>query len=227
MIDTDFSAGEGDFVDQDAWESGIDPNHHPLAPGAKEPVLIGLDLATKVGGDDCGLVGVYAQDGRVKVAFHKVWRGGRARRSELRLSETVEPYITNLKRDYNIGGVWFDPYQALQLAENLRRAGIYCVEVPQTHGSRGPRDTALYQMVVNRELVLYDDPDLRKMAAHAKAKELGSGQLFLTKAGRGKIDLLIALSNCASEAHAGAGSWFVYQDVADAITADIKPLWSE
>ena len=84
--------------------------------------------------------------------------------------------------------------------DRLRKLGLWMVEVPQTHASRGPRDTALYEMAVTRRLVLYDDPDLRNMAAFADAKELGNGQLFIKKSGRGKIDLLVALSNCAMEA---------------------------
>ncbi len=71
----------------------------------------------------------------------------------------------------------------------------------QTHGSRGPKDTALLEMVNNRQLILYDAPELRQMTAGADAKELGNGLVFLKKAsGRAKIDLLVALSNCADEA---------------------------
>ena len=55
-------------------------------------------------------------------------------------------------------------------------------------------------MCLHGDLVLYDDPDVRDAAAHASAKELGNGLLFIKKAGRGRVDLLVALSLCASEA---------------------------
>jgi hypothetical protein len=55
--------------------------------------------------------------------------------------------------------------------------------VPQTHSTPGPKDTALYDMVSNRQLMLYDDIEIRRMAAGANAKELGNGLLFLKKAG--------------------------------------------
>ena len=205
MIETLFVEGEGDFVDPDAWEGLIDANAAPLTPGDKRfPVYVGLDIATKPGGDDCALVGVYRRvmdDGdKVRIAFHKVWHGGRRRILPLKLAATVKPYILKLCEQYDVRGVWFDPYQSLQLAEELRAAGIPCHEVPQTHATRGPKDTALWEMVANRELVLYDDPELRKAAASATAKELGNGMIFLGKAGRGKIDLLVALANCADEA---------------------------
>ena len=157
-------------------------------------------MATKPFGDDCALIVVYPHNGKVKVAFHKVWRGGHQRLTPLRLAATVKPYILGLRDHYRLAGVWFDPYQALQLAEELRAEGVRCHEVSQTHATRGPKDTELWEMVCNRELVLYDDPELRSAAANASVKELGNGLIFLGKAGRGKIDLLIALSNCANEA---------------------------
>ena len=140
--------------------------------------------------------------------WHRVWRGGRNRRVPLKLSETVEPFLIEKARQYEILGVYFDPYQALQLTDNLTRAGLWCVEVPQTHSTRGPKDTALFEMASNGTLVLYDDPELRAMASAASAKELGNGQLFITKGGRGKIDLLIALSNCALDARTGPNLYF-------------------
>lgn len=187
----------GNFVDQDAWESLIDKELQPLPAGSQIPVYVGLDLAVAAGGDNCALIGVYFHEGKVKVAFYRVWKGGKLRIKKLNLSESVEPFILDLAQNYNIEGVYFDPWQAIHLAERLREAGINCVEVSQTHGSRGPKDTALYEMAVNGTLVLFNDTELKNMAIGANAKELGNGMLFLQKAGRGKIDLLVALSNCA------------------------------
>lgn len=201
MLETRFVEGVGNFIEPDAWEACVDPNHRPLAPGDKgHPVYVGMDLALAPGGDDCALVGVYPEGGRVKVAFHHVWKGGKERARPLKITETVEPFLLKAKSDYYIVGLFFDPWQAQGLAERLRRAGLNCVAIQQTHASRGPLDTALYEMAVNRELVLYDNADLKQCAKNANAKELGNGMIFLTKAGRGKIDLLAALSNCASQA---------------------------
>ncbi len=206
MIETLFVESEANFIDFADWEALISPGHNPLPPGSPERVFVGLDLATAPGGDDCALIGVYADEGLVKVAFHKVWKG-KKRREQLKLKETVYPYLVRVKADYNLAGVWFDPWQALALSEDLRKVGLRCIEVPQTHSSRGPKDTALLEIASNRQLMLYDHPDLRTMASGAAAKELGSGLIFLKKAGRAKIDLLIALSNVANEAIFAAPQW--------------------
>jgi hypothetical protein len=205
MIETRFVEGVGNFVEPSAWEACVDPNHKPLEPGDKRfPVYVGLDLALSAGGDDCAVIGVYPEGGKVKAAFHKVWKG-RDRKADLKLSQSVEPFLLWVKDSYHLAGVYFDPWQARHLVDSLQAAGLPCFEVPQTHATRGPLDTALYEMAVNRELVLYDSQDLKDAARHANAKELGNGQIFLTKAGRGKIDLLVALSNCAGQARDQGG----------------------
>jgi hypothetical protein len=199
MIHCDFVESEGDFIEAWAWEALVDPDHEPLPPCKDVPVAIGLDLALAPGGDDCALIGVFSEDEKVKVAFHKVWKG-RDRRRPLRLTETVVPYIKRLARDYRVSGVWFDPWQAVYLTDVLRQeCRLRCYKVPQTTATRGDKDTTLYNMALEGKLVLYDHPDLRNMASFASAKELGDGRVFIKKAGRGKIDLLIALSNVADE----------------------------
>ena len=166
---------------------------------------------TKPGGDDCACIAVYADGDKVRVAWHRVWKG-KGRKRDLRLSETVQPYLLAQKQRYHLSGLYYDPYQCAQLAENLWRAGLRCNEVPQTHQNRGPRDTALYDLAINRRLVLYDDPELRSAASFAAAKELGNGLLFLQKSGRGKIDLLVALSNCAYAAIQPRGVFLTFID---------------
>jgi phage terminase large subunit-like protein len=208
MILCQFAEGAGDFVDQDAWEALIDPDHHPLPPYSDHQLFVGLDVATAPGGDDCACIGVYHEDDHVKVAWHHVWKG-KDRRERLKLSETVQPFLERQAAQYRIQGVYFDPWQSQKLADDLWAAGIICNEVQQTHSSRGAKDTALYELVSNRQLVLYDHPDLRRAASGAHAKELGNGLLFLQKAGgRAKIDLLVALSNCANEATQPEGVFF-------------------
>lgn len=199
MILCEFAEGVGDFVDLDAWLVLVDSEHQPLEPGSHQPVYVGLDLAVAPGGDDCALIGVYPEDGKVKVAFHQVWKG-ETRLARLKLTETVGPYMMRQKERYRIVGLWYDTWQAYALTEQLEKAGLRCYEVHQNHATRGPKDTALYEMVSNRELVLYDDPDLRRAGTTASVKELGNGLLFIQKAGRKRNDLLVALSNCADEA---------------------------
>lgn len=227
MIKTEFVEGSGDFFSYEDWQALIDLELKPLPPGSDKPISVGLDIATKPKGDDCACIAVYPDKSRLWLAWHKVWKGGRRRRHDLKLSESVEPYLLKKKEQYRIKGLYFDPYQALQLAENLRRAGMRCIEVPQTHSSRGPKDTRLFELASNQQIVLYDHPEIRGMASAASAKELGNGMLFITKRGRGMIDLLIALSNCADEALRPQGIFLAKASVSDEEIKEQKVKWKK
>jgi len=223
MILCRFVEGIGNFCSPEDWQALINDTHQPLPPGSPQRVFIGLDLATAAGGDDAALGGVYSEGGQVKIAFHQIWKG-RERRTRLKLTETVQPYLLRKKQEYNLAGLWYDPYQALALTEQLQQAGIRCIPVQQTHSSRAPKDTALLELVNNRRLVLYDHSELKLAASGANVKELGNGLIFLRKAsGRSKIDLLIALSNVASEAtHSTASMADLPQDTRKASMWDIN-----
>jgi len=199
MIECRFAQGIGNFCDPEVWAACIDPDHRPLEPGSPQAVHVGLDLAVSADGDDAALCGVYHEKGRVKLAFHKLWKG-RDRSSKLQLGQTVKPYLLQLARDYRVQAVYADPWQAHLLLEELRNAGLICVEIPQNHASRGPRDTQLLELVNTGALCLYDHPEVRSAASGAVVKELGNGMIFLGKRSRLKIDLLVSLANCASEA---------------------------
>lgn len=210
MIKTIFSEGIGDFCDPEAWDACISPEHLPLAPGSHQPVFIGLDLALKPKGDDAALCAVYPDNGLVKLAFHKLWKGSE-RTETLKLSDTVLPYILTLNNIYRVEGIFYDFWQAQFLVDELQKAGIPCYEIPQSQASRGPRDTALLELINDRKLMLYDHPDFHHLSSKAMAKELGNGMVFLKKAsGRAKIDLLIALSNCTSEASQPVGELEIF-----------------
>lgn len=208
----EWTEGEGDFIDPEHWKSLVDPAHKPLPPNSPQQVYVGMDLATAPGGDNCALVGVYYEDSRLKIAWHKQWLGT-DRRERLPLKQTVYPYLVRQAQNYRIAGVWFDPFQAYALTEDLKAAGIRCYPVSQTHASRGPKDTRLYELATHKQLILYDHPELASMAGGASAKELPSGLIFLKKGGRQKIDLLVALANVADEAaHTHLGFADVPQD---------------
>ncbi len=96
MIHCEFVEGTGNFCEPEAWQALIDPEHCPLQPVSDRPVYIGLDLATAARGDDCALIGVYPDGGKVRVAFHKVWKG-KERKTRLKLTETVKPYLLRVR----------------------------------------------------------------------------------------------------------------------------------
>lgn len=200
MVECRFVEGEGNFMEPIDWKALIDPLLQPLKPNKEIAVYVGLDLALSPKGDDCALIGCYRHPSdRVAIAFHKLWQG-KGRIHKLKLGETVMPHLLKLKEQYNLVACYFDKYQAEYLSDELRKAGINMVEVPQNHSVRGPKDTYLQQLAQDRRLMLYPNPELETMVAGASAREIGNSLIFLKKAsGRSQIDLLVALSNCADQ----------------------------
>jgi phage terminase large subunit-like protein len=195
MILADFAESEGGFLPAGVWESCVDRDLLPLMPGTGIPVYLGVDLAVKPGGDDAALLALYEHGDRIAVAFHQLWKGGKARRQDLQIGKTVKPAILAACRGYNVQGIGVDPWQMMGLAQDLARAGLPVVEVAQNHTTRALADTVLHDLARYRHLALYDDRDLVAAAGAASAKEVNNGLLYITKRGRGKIDLLVAMSN--------------------------------
>jgi hypothetical protein len=196
MFETDFVRSVGNFVHPDAWSSCVDPSLAPLPFGSDAPLYVGLDLAVKAGGDDAAIVALYPLGDKIAVALHTIWRGGKEREQDLRIAETVEPFLLNLARRYNVRMIGFDVWQSYDLLQRLANRGLPTAEVPQTHGRRGLADTILRQSVINGDLVLYDHEDLAHAADLAHAKQVGENKIFITRATRSRpIDLLIAMSN--------------------------------
>jgi hypothetical protein len=191
------TAGESNFCTQEEWELLIDSDLQPLAPTKEIPLLVGLDGATAPGGDDAALAAFYTDGSKVKLAWHKVWKG-KTRKSRLKLSETVEPYLAKKAEDYNIVNVALDPFQLLRVEETLNGLGIRTRVVNQNQATLGPLGQAMSQMVSTQSLVLYDDPEVREAYAGVEAKEVVTG-LHLKKAGTSRVDLMVAMSFAAPE----------------------------
>jgi len=174
------------------WEACKDEQLSRLAPTKDVSLYVGVDAAVKPGGDDAAVIACYEQDGRINVAWHKIWHGGKARSEELRLDQSVEPYLLDRAQDYRLVKVGYDPRFMVNVANRLRDAGLNMVEIPQTRPELGPRGQALYNVVQDQRLVYYPDPELEKAAAGAAAREIPQG-LHIVK-GVGKVDILVALS---------------------------------
>jgi len=208
LFENQWVAGIGDFLPPGALEQCIDANYRGLPPGSKQQVYLALDIGLAAKGDDCALVGCHRLPGdRVGVSFHQLW-AGKKRRHKLKLRETVLPTLKLLSEAYSLAGLWYDPWQGEALAEEVWEAGIMARPVPQSHSGRGEMDTKLWRLIMDGALKLYPDPEITSAINAASAKELGDGKIFLTKAGRRKIDACVALSMAAYHASRSIGVYF-------------------
>jgi len=197
-------SSESAFVPAEWWEACLDPELKPLSPTKSIPLFVGVDAAVKANGDDAAAIALYRDKReRVCVAWYRKWTGGKARRQELRLDKTLEPYLERQANLYNIQSIRYDPRFMVNIANRLRDKGLPMVEVVQSLPVLGPLGQGLYSLVQDGKFAYYDDATLKNMAAGAMAKEVSSG--LHIKKGTGKVDLLVACSFAANVAKAGSG----------------------
>ncbi len=108
----------------------------------------------------------------------------------------VAGLVEELAERYTLVEVGFDPWRSGVLAQQLAERGISVSHFPMTDTRTIPASAALHKAIVNRELVLPDDPKLREHAGNAIAKQSRRGWR-IDKPGRsqtsGNIDGVVAL----------------------------------
>jgi phage terminase large subunit-like protein len=102
-----------------------------------------------------------------------VWHGTRLR--PVKLAE-VEEYLLQISRHYR-GTVVFDPWQAVQLSQGLRRRGVSVAEYPFTAQSVGRIAQTLYLLLRDHALRLADDAELLDELANVRLRETSPGVL--------------------------------------------------
>lgn len=192
-----WQAGEEAFVTAEAWDGCVDPRLTPLEPvmvsvdAQRLTLSVGVDAATK--GDAAAVVAVARErDGRVRLCRHRIWTPKKG--DPLELEETIEAFLLQLRREYRIGSVLFDPYQMQRSASELRKAGVPMVELPQTSGNLTGAGQALYDLIRERKLRMYPDGGLRQHALNAAAVETARGWRLAKEKSSRKIDGVVALS---------------------------------
>jgi phage terminase large subunit-like protein len=170
---------------------------------ALDPLLfLGLDVATKR--DTCALAALSPDD-----SFDSwyIW-GMRIWAPPVNLVTQVEPVLEKIFKSYSVAGLWYDPYQAVTLAQRLASKGLghRLVEVNQQTQMTQAANTLQSAMMEGR-LTLPDMPILRSHfeASAAKRTERGFRIIKLTQVKQidGVVATAMALLGAATESGQG------------------------
>jgi len=107
--------------------------------------------------------------------------------------------------------LFYDPYQLVKMAQDLKAKGIRCVPFNQ-QGERVKSDSMLYQLYNEGRIINWDHPGLRQhvMAAHAEYVGKDKKDIRIVKPGEqdkdlglnmGKVDAAVAQSMAAYKAY--------------------------
>ena len=158
-------------------------------PEIKIPVWLGLDVGYR--NDYTAICGVGKTDNKIFSVDHKIYIPSKT--EELQFDD-VKRYLIELSKLYNIQGVYFDPYQAISLAQDLRKENINMVELPQTSGNCVAFSQCLFNLIKSQGINFYESEEIRISLINCKVVYSGRGWRIVKKSGTKKIDLAIALA---------------------------------
>jgi hypothetical protein len=124
-----------------------------------------------------------------------VWQGSRLRPVKL---SGVEEWLLEAARRYHRARVRLDPWQAVHLAQRLRREGLVVDEFTFSASSVGKLAMSLLQLVRERSLALPDDAALVDELRNVRVRESSPGVYRLDHDRHRHDDRAIALALAAS-----------------------------
>jgi hypothetical protein len=192
-------SSETGLFDMEKWDACVDDSHAPPLPDKTITLFIGVDIGTKR--DRSAVVSVYRDGNRLRLGPKRFWQP--TVDNPIDLEETVEAYILSLSRQYQVAVVRYDPYQFHRSATTLTKRGITMQEYPQTTSNLQIMGQNIYDMIEYKQIVLYNDTDLRFEANCARAKEAMRGLQITKEKSTQKIDQIVALAMACVDVKSG------------------------
>ena len=191
-----WTSSESAFVSPEMWDACIDPNLRPILPGFTGQLSVGVDIGYSH--DSSSVVAVYREGDRVILGLHKCWIPTKTHKIDI--EETVEKYLIELHKKYNVESFNYDPYQFHRSGVSLAKLGLKMVEFPQTQDRLVECGENLYSLIKGRNLVVYRDREVRDHILKSIAKESSRGFRLVKSKQSERIDLAISLAMSAVKA---------------------------
>jgi len=107
---------------------------------------------------------------------------------------TVERTLREWHRGYRVRQVLFDPFQMVSVAQRLEKSGLPIEPFNQTLPNLTQATSNLFDLISQRQLVLYPDAAMRLAVSRAIMVESSRGWRLDKAKQSHKIDVLVALS---------------------------------
>ncbi len=185
-----WTSSESAFVSPEMWDLCVDNNLRPILPGFTGQLSVGIDIGYSH--DSSSVVAVYREGDRVIMGSHKCWIPTKTHKIDI--EETVEKYLIELHQKFNVGSFNYDPYQFHRSGVSLAKLGLKMIEFPQTTDRLVEAGENLYSLIKGRNLVVYEDREIRDHILKAIAKESSRGFRLVKSKQSERIDLAISLA---------------------------------
>jgi phage terminase large subunit-like protein len=169
----------GHWLPPGAWQACIgQPAFEP-----RERIYAAVD----VGGQDSSTALVWVNE-RLQI-------GAAVYEGEDGLLEAAD-HVRELARRFELVEIAFDPWHAAAIAAELEREGLLVTQFAQQDARMVPASGGLYDAIVQRRLMLPDDPVLARHAANTIARHGRRGWRIDRPPSRPHIDGIVALAMC-------------------------------
>ena len=210
----EFAAAESQFIPIKEWDATVNKDLKPALVNTRLPVWAGLDLGVEH--DSTALVAVAWDGGNIRLVEHRVFTpaGG-----TLDIEGTAEAAVLSLRSRYALMAVYYDPWQAINLAQQLGRQGVNMQEWGQTVGNLSMMATNLLDLIRHRQLVTYPAPDLREAIQKTVVVESARGMRLGKNKASDRVDPIVALAMACIGCMQGGGRQMTEADRATMSTA--------
>jgi phage terminase large subunit-like protein len=188
----EFASSSSQFVDLNKWDACVRPGLAPVHADLFTEAFVGIDASYK---HDSAAICVTTFDTNtqmVRLLAHKVFQPSPDNPLDFEL--TIESYLLDLKRRFQLRLVRYDPYQMVATAQRLAKAGVPIEEFPQTVPNLTAASQNLFDLIESQALVLYPDPAMRLAVSRAVAIETSRGWRIGKDKQAFKIDVIVALA---------------------------------
>jgi phage terminase large subunit-like protein len=209
-------SAESSFITGEMWDAITDESLNPSL--TRETLFVGVDIGIK--SDNAARVAVRWHEDRKRlvIASHKVWKPSKTQPVTL---ADVQADIEQLGRLNHVARLYADPYQCMQILQNLQPILGRTVIQEYTQGAANTvkMGETLFSLIRDRNLIAYKSDDLRAHMLNAVGLETPRGVRMVKSTASRKIDLGIALAMaCVAALEAGNGP-----SVKDTLAAGANP----
>jgi len=184
-------SSENAFIDPATYDQCVEHYGRPDLSGS---LFVGVDASVRRDSTACVCVKYDAHTDRLVLADHKIWKPTPEQPINLELS--VEFYLRRIYSEprARVEKILVDPYQMARSVQTLIAAGLPVEEYNQTQNNLTEATEALYSAFINRNLRIYNAPDLREHVLNAVSVETPRGIRLSKQKTSAKIDGAVALS---------------------------------
>ena len=122
---------------------------------------------------------------------------------------SIEAYLLDLAKRFQIKKVLYDPYQMAGSATRLTKQGLPMEEFPQTFDRLTAMSQQLYDLITGQAFIAYPSEAIRLAISRTVALESSRGWIITKEKASHKIDVVVALAMaCFAAVRAqGGSSW--------------------